>query len=111
VLLVATLSVAWYGVMLTVPHDHVDSSVPREELSCSASHPTSETQHLHRAGRVLSPHPCLACLAGTAIPEVLKTAVVDGFAVHQRIDAAAATDLRSRLHSRLPFLRGPPLTS
>lgn len=100
--------VVWHGVMLSTPHTHADAAVPQEELVCSASHPLSQTHHLHGSGRLLSPHPCLACLAGSTIADAPGTAGIGAASACDVLVAIAASDLRSRLHTHLPLLRGPP---
>jgi hypothetical protein len=110
-LLVAAALLTWHGVLLATPHNHADSTVPQEELICSASHPSSQTSHLHGSGRLLSPHPCLACLAGTTVAVVIGISGIDGAEVDDFIVLPSAADLRSRAHTRLPPLRGPPLTT
>jgi hypothetical protein len=111
VLLVAAALLAWQGVLLATPHNHADNTVPQEELACSASYPSSQTNHLHGSGRLLSPHPCLACLAGTTVVDTFGISGIDGVVVDCSIVVPESTDLRARFHSRLPLLRGPPLTT
>ncbi len=111
ILLVAAMSLTWHGVLLSTPHTHADDAVPREELTCSASHPTSQTNHLHGLGHSVSLHSCLACLAGTTVVDTLGLTEVEEAAVGESIIVAASSDLRSRLHTQLPLLRGPPLTT
>jgi hypothetical protein len=110
VLLTAAL-LPWLGVLQSLPHTHSDAAVPREHLVCSASGPTSHEVHLHGAGHVLPPHPCLACLAGAshaASPPPVKMAWVESTApfVAEQEDA-----VRSRSSVSLPLLRGPPLAA
>jgi hypothetical protein len=94
-----------------MPHHHVDNAVPQEEIACSVSGSASQVFHLHGSGRLLSPHPCLACLAGSTVAETPGVAEVEGAAVDGSIVAATSSDLRARLRSHLPLLRGPPATS
>jgi len=101
----------WYGVLLSTPHNHANNAVPQEELACSASHPFSQTNHLHASGLSVTPHPCLACLAGTTVVDTLGLAEVEEAAVGETVFVAPSSDLRSRLHTQLPLLRGPPLTT
>jgi hypothetical protein len=110
VLLVAAVLLAWHGVLLATPHNHADTTVPQEVLACSASHSSSQTNHLHGSGRLLSPHPCLACLAGTTVIDTVGISGIGGVVDDQLIVVAASPDLRARFHTRLPPLRGPPLT-
>lgn len=108
-LLVAVL-VAWNGMLLSVPHKHADIAVPQEELACSASHPSSKTNHLHDSGRLLSPHLCVACLAGSnvaASPGIATIAAMVPSVAGEAIDLAVG---RPHLHTRLPLTRGPPPT-
>jgi hypothetical protein len=107
-LLVAATLAVWHGVLLGVPHNHVDTAVPQEELACSASHPFSQTSHLHSAGHLLAPHDCLACFAGTngatapglsSLPVLIPSEVL--------LDVPGE-DCRAQIHSHLPLLRGPP---
>jgi hypothetical protein len=110
-LFIAATMVAWQGVVLSIPHDHADTSVPQEELLCSASHPSSDANHFHASGRLLSQHPCLACLAGSTNAEAPGIAEIEETAVDGSAVVITASDLRSRLRSHLPPLRGPPLTT
>ena len=110
-LLAAAALLALHGVLLATPHNHADTTVPQEELACSVSHPSSQTNHLHDSGRLLSPHPCLACVAGTTIVDVIGISGIDEAVADRLVIAASFTDLRSRVHTRLPPLRGPPLTT
>ena len=105
------MSLTWQGVLLSTPHTHANDAVSREELACSASRPTSQTNHLHGSGHSVTPHPCLACLAGTTVADALGLAEVEEAAVGETTIVAVCSDLRSRLHTRLPLLRGPPLTT
>ena len=111
ILLVAAMSLTWHGVLLATPHSHADNAVPQEELACSASHPSSQITHLHGSGHSVPPHPCLACLAGTTVADAMGLAEVEEAAVGESIIVVASSDLRSRLHTQLPLLRGPPLTT
>jgi hypothetical protein len=111
VLLVAAALLTWHGVLLATPHDHADSSVPQEELLCSASHPSSQSSHLHGSGRLLLPHPCLACLAGTTVVDMIGISGIAGADVDQLFVKATATDLRPSFQALLPPLRGPPQTT
>jgi hypothetical protein len=103
----ATLAV-WHGVLLGVPHNHTDTELPQEELACSASHPLSQTSHLHSAGHPLAPHHCLACLAGTsgAIPPGLASLAV--LAPSDTLPAMPREEIRLQNHSNHPPHRGPP---
>lgn len=107
--LTAAILVTWHGVILSVPHRHIDDGVPQEELACSASHSLSQTSHLHGAGIVLAPHSCLACIAGTS------SAAAPGFgslptATTSISQPPVLPDVcRSQDFSCLPLLRGPPL--
>jgi len=111
VFLVAAMLLTWHGVLGSIPHIHADNAVPQEEIACSASGSSSQTFHLHGSGRLLSPHVCLACLAGTTVADAPGTAEVEGAAIDRSTVAARSSDLRARLHSQLPLLRGPPVTS
>ena len=106
----ATL-LTWHGVLLSTPHNHGDNAVPREELACSASDPFSQANHLHGSGQPLSPHPCVACVVGSTVADSLGVAEIETAAVRVPIFVVTSSDLRSRLHSSLPLLRGPPLTA
>ena len=108
-LLVAAALVGWHGVVLSTPHNHADVAVPQEQLACSASHPSSQANHLHAAGRLLSPHPCLACLAGSTVTETPGIVGVDTLTPAGPAVATRSLDRRSRLYTSLPLLRGPPL--
>jgi hypothetical protein len=110
VLLAATL-LTWHGVLLSMPHHHVDNDVPQEEIACSVSGSSSQVFHLHGSGRLLSPHACLACLAGTTVAEAPGVAEVEGAAVGGSTVATTSSDFRARFRSHLPLLRGPPATS
>ena len=107
---VAALLMTWHGLILSLPHSHLDVDIPQEELACSASHPLSGTFHLHGAGEVLTPHHCLACLAGSnhaSAPVAMKLGVVISEYVQP---AAAVADCRSHDRFHLPLHRGPPTT-
>lgn len=106
--LFAALLVVWQGVVFSVPHDHADIAVPQEELACSASHPSSTTEHLHGSGRILSPHPCVACLVGSTAAETHGIVEIDTAPDICWIVAPEICDLRSSENARLPLLRGPP---
>jgi hypothetical protein len=108
VLLFAALLVASQGVIVSIPHDHADGAVPQEELACSASHPSSETEHLHGSGRLLAPHACVACLAGSTAGESLGVVSIDGAPESGPCVVTDANEMRLRDRARLPFLRGPP---
>ena len=110
-LLTAAMLLAWHGILLSIPHVHADRAVPREELACSASGSSLQIFHLHQSGRLLSPHACLACLAGTTFADAPGTAEIVGAAIDGSTVAARSSDLRARLYSQLPLLRGPPVTS
>ena len=110
ILLVAATLLAWHGVLLSTPHNHADNAVPQEELACSASQPSSQTNHLHGSGRAVSSHPCLACLAGSTVADAPGIAEVESVAGGESCVVVVSTDLRARLQSHLPLLRGPPLT-
>jgi len=105
------MSLMWHGVLLSTPHHHVDSTVPQEVLACSASHPSSQAKHLHGSGQVLSPQPCLACLAGSTVAEAAETRDVETVPVVDSPVVAALSGLRSGHHAHLPLLRGPPVAA
>lgn len=110
-LLATALLVAWYGVVFSVPHNHADSAIPQEKLACSASHPTSQTSHLHTSGRPLSPHPCLACLSGSTAANLEPGSQV-AFAEDSGspvILSVVGSGPDSFTH--LPPLRGPPIAT
>ena len=109
--LVAAVLLAWHGVLLAMPHNHADAAVPQEELVCWASHPLSQTSHLHRSGRLLTPHPCLACLASTTVADTLDVSGIDGSMIGKCVVGAASTDLPAGPDFLHPPLRGPPLTT
>jgi hypothetical protein len=110
--LVATaVLVAWYGVVFSIPHNHADGALPQEELACSASHPTSQTSHLHASGQLLSPHPCLACLAGFTGGDLHSGSTVwlaDDCESEITVGFAGS---RSDHFAHIPLLRGPPVTT
>ena len=109
VLFVATVLMAWQAVVVTAPHYHADSTVPQEELVCSASRPSSQTNHLHASGHAMSPHYCLACLAGSPVAEAPESAAISAATDGTPRGVAAPEILRSRLHIHCPLVRGPPL--
>ena len=111
VLLVEATLLVWHGVMLSTPHNHADNAVPREELACSASHPSSQTSHLHGSGQAVSPHPCLACLAGSTVADAPGIAEVESVVGGESCVVDVSPDLRARFQSHLPLFRGPPLTT
>jgi hypothetical protein len=110
-LLAAAILLAWHGLLLSTPHNHVEHAVPQEELACSASHPSSHNNHLHGSGQLMASHLCLACLAGSTVWEAPGVAQVEMAPVGDSMVAAAFLDLRSRLHTHIPLLRGPPVTT
>ncbi len=108
--IVAALLMTWHGIMLSLPHSHADTGVPQEELICSASHPLSTTFHLHAEGHALTPHPCLACLAGSNHASTPATMTLGSMISDHVQVAVAVTDCRSHSRFHLPLLRGPPST-
>lgn len=107
-LLLAAILLTWHGVLISTPHSHADRSVPQEELACSASSPSSQNHHLHDSGRLRAPRPCLACLAGPTSAEVFGVAGLATSAAGKSTSVTVSPDLRSRLQTQLPLLRGPP---
>jgi hypothetical protein len=104
----AAFLMTWHGIILGLPHNHADAGIPQEELACSASHPLSNTFHLHGAGEVLTPHNCLACLAGSNNASAPVTVAL-GSTISDHVQAAVAvTDCRSKFRVHLPVLRAPP---
>ena len=107
-LLGVAIAAVWHGVLLAVPHNHVDSAVPQEELACSASHPLSQTSHLHGSGQLLAPHSCLACFAGTS-GAITPGVAISNTPIPSIVRASfSSDDCRSQSYSHLPLLRGPP---
>jgi len=105
------MSLTWHGVLLSTPHNHGDNAISQEELACSASRPLSQTNHLHGSGRMLLPHPCVACVFASTVADAPGIAEVnDSPAVTQAITSVFA-DLRARYQTQLPLLRGPPPTA
>jgi len=111
VLLVAAMSLTWHGVLLTTPHNHGDNAVPQEELVCSASHPSSQTNHLHGSGRILLPHPCMACVFGSTVGDAPGVAEINDSPNGTSVVTGVSTDLRACCQTDLPPPRGPPLTA
>lgn len=109
VLLVGAMLLSWQTVILAVPHNHSDNAVPQEELACSASHPLSPTSHLHGAGLVLSPHPCLACLAGSTVAEEPAAEELVAATSCEPVVGTSIGVHRPRHIARLPLSRAPPL--
>jgi hypothetical protein len=107
-LVVAAVLLAWHGILISMPHDHADASVPQEELACSVSRPSSQTNHLHSSGRLMAPRPCFACLAGSTTADGLGVETAAKSSGGGLPVAVASSDLRSRFHTHLPLLRGPP---
>ena len=104
----AAFLMTWHGIILSQPNNHADAGIPQEELTCSASHPLSSTFHLHGAGEVLTPHHCLACLAGSNHASAPVTVTL-GSVISKHVQAAVAvTDCRSKFRVHLPVLRAPP---
>jgi hypothetical protein len=106
----AAFLMTWHGIILGLPHNHVDAGIPQEQLGCSASHPLSSTSHLHGAGEVLTPHHCLACLAGSNHASAPATMTLGSMISDHVQVAVAVTDCRSHSRFHLPLLRGPPST-
>jgi hypothetical protein len=104
------MSLTWHGVVLTTPHNHGDNAVSREELVCSASHPSSQTNHLHGAGRMLLPHPCVACVVASTVADAPGIAEFNESPVGAPVVHFVSTDIRAHDQTCLPLLRGPPLT-
>jgi hypothetical protein len=107
-LLGAATLVLWHGVLLGVPHNHVDTAVPQEELACSASHSLSQTSHLHAAGHLLEYHACLACFAGTSGATAPGHAALTVRLPSIALLSISSSDCRSQIHPNLPPHRGPP---
>jgi len=106
--LVAALMLPWSGMVQSVPHNHSDMLVPQEALACAASGPTSKEVHLHGAGDLLAPHPCIACLAGSNHAAAPRPFTLGGVEVASPLQVARPHDLGSRNRLQLPMLRGPP---
>ncbi len=108
VLLAAMVLVVWHGMILSLPHTHGDRTAPEDIVSCSAAAAGAQTVHLHRAGRTLPAHPCLACLAGStfAVTSSWAPFVDAGETVADR--AAPHRSCRTTSHAHLPGLRAPP---
>ncbi len=111
VLLVGAMLLTWQTVILAVPHNHADSAVPQEELACSASHPLSPTSHLHGAGLVLSPHPCLACLAESTVADEPASENIPAATNCEPVVGASVEGHRPLHLARLPLSRAPPLAA
>ena len=108
--LLAAIVLPWIGLVQAVPHFHADTQVSQEVLACTASSPISHEVHLHGAGETLTPHPCVACLAGTsraAAPSPVTPGEVESAPF---LWTEQPHDVRSLNHSPLPLLRGPPAT-
>jgi len=95
-------------MILGLPHHHADADIPQEGLACSASHPLSGTSHLHGVGEVLTPHDCLACLAGSNHESAPATMTLGSMISDHVQVAVAVTDCRSHSRFHLPLHRGPP---
>jgi len=108
VLLAVAMSVAWHGVLLSTPHCHAENAMPQEELVCSASHPSSQESHLHDAGQHLTPHTCLACLAGSNIAAMGYASIIEMTTVVSGASVVSATDCRFETFAYLADLRAPP---
>ena len=108
VLLMAAILPAWHGLLLSTPHSHADNAVPQEELVCSASHPSSQKLHLHEAGQLLTPHPCLACLAGSNFAAMGGASIIEMTTVVSGASVVSATDCRFETLAHLADLRAPP---
>jgi hypothetical protein len=106
--LVATLVVG-HGLVQGLPHTHSDHSVPQELLDCRASHPFSKEAHLHSAGKLMTQHVCLACLAGSIAAAAPAASCVGMTAAGPPAIEVTTTRLRSQLDAELPLLRGPPV--
>ena len=106
----AAFLMTWHGIMLSLPHSHADAGIPQEELICSASHPLSTTFHLHAAGHALTPHACLACLAGSNHASAPATMAAGPVISKHVQEAVAVADCCPHGRFHLPLLRGPPST-
>lgn len=110
ILLVAAL-LPWMGVLQALPHHHAESGVPQEELTCLASRPMSDLEHLHSAGDRLHHNPCSTCIAGATTAWTSKNVTVVCGEDEGTLTGSDLYDLRSRLRAQLPLQRGPPATS
>ena len=99
---------AWQGMLLSIPHDHADVGVSQEEFGCLASRPLSDANHLHSAGTVLTPHVCIACIAGQSDAAVSAAPTSAGIVPAAAENDPISVDCRPQSHSHLPLLRGPP---
>jgi hypothetical protein len=107
-LLAVAMLVAWHGLLLSTPHSHAENAVPQEELVCSASHPSSQESHLHEAGQLLTPHTCLACLAGSNFAAMGGASIIEMTTVVSGASVVSATDCRFETLAHLADLRAPP---
>lgn len=109
--LLAVVVLPWIGILQALPHSHADLLIPREELDCSASSPTSHEVHLHHGGRVLTPHQCLACLAGSSFAVVPTPVMLAAAPFVAPLTAEGPADVRWRVRYSLPLVRGPPVAA
>lgn len=106
-ILVAAL-VLWHGLLQAVPHHHIEAGIPQEVLACWASHPLSQESHMHGAGEAMTPHPCLACLAGSITAAMPALSRIDGAAPGGGSVEVVPPSPRSLPLVQLPPSRGPP---
>jgi len=107
----ATLLVAWHGLLIRLPHTHLDDQVPRYEGTCSAARPGSHAFHLHRTPVQLAPHQCLACLVSStsAAPTGESAVPTPQTATGHASSLLESPPAIERAH--LPDLRAPPILS
>jgi hypothetical protein len=105
---VATL-VVWHGLLQGVPHHHADTTVSQQLVTCPASHLVARETHLHDSGPPLTPHLCLACLAGSTIAALPAISEANASIPGPSGFAVDPADQHSELNVHLPLLRGPPV--
>lgn len=104
----AGVVLAWYGLLLGLPHTHTDPKVPRYEAPCTAAHPGSHAYHLHGSAHLLAPHLCLACLASSTVADSEAGQPFLEPAPVSRAPLVAAPNCGHEIHAYLPDLRAPP---
>jgi hypothetical protein len=107
----ATVLVAWHGLLIRLPHTDLDNQVPRYEGTCSVAHPGSHAFHFHPTPAQLGPHQCIACLVSstTAAPCGGSSVPTPQGVTASALSAPTGMPVVKRAY--LPDLRAPPVLS
>ncbi len=105
---VATVLVAWHGILLSLPHTHHDNDVPRYAAVCEATRAGSSVVHLHPAPGLIPPHGCLACLVSSVHGTPVSWHESVAFHAAVAIRTVRVNCRRADSYRDLPSLRAPP---